>query len=163
MVTTASDFKDHGVERAAAGGRRGAIGKIHDHADRPGLRRADVLRQGRHDRAAHHERDDGSGDARGGDQHAHFHDRGPVAGRKPRRDDQYRRRRAAPKCAPIFRFPPLRISTGACAKCRTCRRSGATSIRSCCTAGISASRAISKSCWPSAIRKRWSCFTRWKK
>ena len=39
MVTTASDFKDHGVGGAAAGGRRGAFGKIRDYAHRPGVRR----------------------------------------------------------------------------------------------------------------------------
>ena len=44
---------------APAGGRRGAVRKIHDHAHRPGLWRADLLRQGRHDRARHHEPVDG--------------------------------------------------------------------------------------------------------
>ena len=53
---------DHGVGfqgsrrgRAAAGGRRGVIGKIHDHAHRSGVWRGDVLCQRRDDRAADHE------------------------------------------------------------------------------------------------------------
>jgi methylmalonyl-CoA mutase cobalamin-binding subunit len=39
--------------------------------------------------------------------------------------------------------------------CRIWPRSGATSIRSCCTAGTWASRGTSRSCWPSATRRRW--------
>ena len=53
---------DHGVgfqgsrrQRAAAGRRRGAFGKIHDHAHRSRVWRGDVLRERRHDRSAHHE------------------------------------------------------------------------------------------------------------
>ena len=45
----------------------------------------------------------------------------------------------------------------------TCTRSGATSIRSCCSGGTWASRATSKSAWPSATPKRWSCSTEWKR
>ena len=64
MVITATDLKDAGVERAAAGGRRGAFGKIHAHQDRSGVWRRRLLRQGRHDRAAPDESADGSGGAR---------------------------------------------------------------------------------------------------
>ena len=70
------------------------------------------------------------------------------AGAVPKRRRSRSRRRArgaAARCAPIFRFPPRRIST---ARVRDVpqpgRKSGATSIRTCSTAGIWGSRAISK-------------------
>ena len=66
---------------------------------------------------------------------------------------------AARKFAPIFRFRLRPTSTAGCAPCRISPRFGATSIRSCFTGGTWVSRAISRSCWPSAIRKRLNCFT----
>ncbi len=155
---------DHGVgfqgsrrERAAAGGRRGAFGKIHDHAHRSGVWRADVLCQGRDDRAAHHERADGPGDARRRAQHAYFHHRraAPVESAAPAINSGHSAQPQSPhrysdSRGSVSRPPRARDS-------RISRRSGATSIRSCCTAGISASRAISKSCWPSATPRRSSC------
>ena len=64
MVITAGDLKDAWHPCAAAGGRRRAVGEVHQDENRAELRRADVLRQGRHDRAAADERDHGSGHAR---------------------------------------------------------------------------------------------------
>ena len=64
MVITGERPPRRRRRRAAAGGRRGAVGEVHQRQDRAGLRRADLLRQGRHDRAAPDERDHGSGAAR---------------------------------------------------------------------------------------------------
>ncbi len=58
--------EDRRHRRAAAGGRRGALGEIHPHQDRPGVWRGRLLCQGRHDRAEPDEPADGSGGARRG-------------------------------------------------------------------------------------------------
>ena len=50
-----------------------------------------------------------------------------------------------------------------CATCRTWPKCGATSTPSCSTGGTWATRAISKRRWPSAMPRRWSCFTTWKR
>ncbi len=55
-----------------------------------------------------------------------------------------------------------RTWTARSATCRTWPKCGATSIRSCSTAGIWATRAISKRRWRSANPRRWSCSTTWK-
>ena len=64
MVITASDLKTAGIRRAAAGGRRGAFGKIHAHQNRARLWRSSLLRQRRHDRLEPDEPIDGSGRTR---------------------------------------------------------------------------------------------------
>ena len=56
----------------AAGGRRRAIGKVHENENRPQLRVPDVLRQGRNDRPAPPERNHGSSDARASPGVAHL-------------------------------------------------------------------------------------------
>ncbi len=53
-----------GYSGADAGGRRGAVRKLHAHQDRAGLRRSGLLRQGRHDRTEPDESPDGPGGAR---------------------------------------------------------------------------------------------------
>ena len=57
-------FQGHGVAVPLLVGGAALSEKFTHHAHRPGLRRADLLRQGRDDRAAHHESADGSGAAR---------------------------------------------------------------------------------------------------
>ena len=86
MVTTASDFKDHGVEVPLLGRRRRAVGTFHHHAHRPRLFVADILRERRDDRPQHYERTDGPGHARDRHQHAYFHHRRRAARRSRARD-----------------------------------------------------------------------------
>ena len=105
------------------------------------------------------EPDHGSGGARGGAR------RSTV---RPKRRRPWRPRRraagaadargAAARCAPTFRFRRRRIWTARCATCRTWPRSGATSIRSCSTAGTSATRATSKRSWRSTMPKALELF-----
>ncbi len=75
------------------------------------------------------------------------------------------RHRAAqfPKFAPTFPIPRRRTWTARCATCRSWPRCGATSTRTCSTASTWATRATSRSGWPSATRRRWSCSTRWRR
>ncbi len=144
MVTTASDFKDHGVSVPLLVGGAALSEKFTTHAHRPGLRRADVLRQGRHDRPAHHERADGPGDARSRARARTFSRRGRRAAPEPRRAATHWHR-AQPQSA--HRYSDSRGAVSRPPRPRraaTWPKSGATSIRSCCTAGTSASRAISK-------------------
>ena len=106
MVITAGDLKAAGIARAAAGGRRGALREVHPHADRAGLRRAvcyakdamtglslmNRLMDPARARGERWRRIRAAGAAR------------PRPGRsQPRRLSTTR---AAPRCAPTFRFPP---------------------------------------------------------
>jgi len=78
--------------------------------------------------------------------------------RRPRRSA----RAAVPKCEPISPLPRRRISIEKSASCRSWPNCGATSIPSCCTAGTSGIRAISRKRWPTAKRRRSSSTTIWK-
>ena len=159
MVTTASDFKDHGVGRSAAGGRRGALGKIHDHAHRPGLRRADVLRERRDDRPAHHERADGPGDARGRASARTFSPtaaaaRWRLAPRSASGD------RAQPESA--HRYSDSRRALSRPPRARRSEPAGDLELHQSVHALRPASRLqgqFRKAAAPSAIRRRWSCFS----
>ena len=52
MVTTAGDLKEHGIQVPLLVGGAALSEKFTNTQDRAQLRRADVLRQGRHDRPA---------------------------------------------------------------------------------------------------------------
>ncbi len=146
--------EDRGHRRAAAGGRRGAFGKVHAHAIAPAYGEAVFYAKDAMTGLSLMNQFMDPAERAAGPGGAHVH----RSGAERRRSVQAPRARQATaaqraRCAPISRFPPRRISTARCATCRTWPRSGATSIRSCCTAAISATRAISKSRWPSATPK----------
>ena len=111
MVITATDLKAAGILAPAAGGRRGALGEIHAHQDRPGLRRSGVLRQGRDDRPEPDESPDGPGGARrrAGRPHVYRSARGRGS---PRGAARARDHAAQPQSARrSFRSRPRRIWT----------------------------------------------------
>ena len=151
---------------AAAGRRRGAIRDVHQYAHRPGLWRGrGLLCQGRHDRPADHESTDGSGRARSASSRS-------FATSRPSR---WPRRPSAEEAAPVIsterstqgshrhcRFRRSLIWIARFAPCRSSPRSGATSIRSCCTAGIWATKAASSRTSPRAIPRLSNCSTWWK-
>ena len=122
--------------------------------DRAGLRRGRLLRERRHDRAAPDEQimDPAEREALLA---AH---RNSEAGAFAEPSWKNARRRVIGRTQHesarwIFRFLPRPISTGKCATCRNWPSSGATSIRSCFSAGIWATKATSKRIWRAGAPK----------
>ena len=132
MVTTASDFKDHGVDvpllvGGAALSEKFTTTRIGPAYGSPtfyakdamtGLRIMNELMDPAH--------------ARGGDQHAHFHDRGSPRRWKPRRRST-RATARSPESPHRYSDSGGAVSRPARARSpEPARKSGATSIRTCC-------------------------------
>ena len=164
MVITAGDLKAAGIAVPLLVGGAALSEKFTRTQDRAGLWRGRVLRQGRHDGPEPDEPPHGPGGARGGAGEPSAPSEPPPAPR--RRVPAARRRRHRAQRQGAHRYSHSRrrpIWTARCATCRTWPRCGATSIRSCSTAGTWATRAISKRRWPSTRPRRWSCSTTWKR
>ena len=166
MVITAERLARRRHRRAAAGGRRGALGEVHAHARsrRPTASAVCYAKDAMTGLRLMNELMDPA-DARARSLAAHTSSRGRPRSKR-RGEAAARRSRDAPQPQGAHRHSDSRrrrISTARCATCRSSPRSGATSIRSCCTAGISATRAISRRTWRSAIPRRSNSSTRWRR
>ena len=144
MVVTANDLHDAGVDvpllvGGAALSEKYTTGKIG-----PSYYGADFLREGRDDRTAHYERDHGSGDAgrRLGQLRLPRRLRIPERFREKVDAGTITQREGADGYSDSLLFP-IWIATSA--QCRSLRRSGAISTRSCSMGGIWATRATSRS------------------
>ena len=110
MVITAADLREAGISRAAAGGWRGALRKIHATENRAAVQPGRVLRQRRDDRAASDERIERSGAARERIAAAHARGRGGARRTARRRRSQPAGEERRRRFAWICRFLRLRIS-----------------------------------------------------
>ena len=165
MVITATDLKDGRHRGAAAGGRRGAFGEVHAHQDRARpMARPSCYAKDAMTGLAPDEPADGPGERDAVLAGAHVcGSRAAVAeaAAEPLRADDH-----APQPQSAHRHSD---SAGAVSRPQGARRAatwprcGATSIRSCCTAGTWATRAISRRTWRSTMRRRWSCSTTWRR
>ena len=161
MVITAGDLQDAGIERAAAGGRRGAFGQF----TRTRSRRAMAGRLYAKDAMTGLRLMNRLMDPPAREKLVEVTSNGGAAQPAPSARSRTRpqAKRAAAQCAPIFRFRPRRISIAKCATCRISPKSGAISIPTCSTAAIWASKVTSRSPARARSARRWSCFIRRRK
>ena len=157
-------FERCGDRDPAAGGRRGAFGKVHADENRAKLRQSGVLRKRCDDRTAADERIDGSRDARSACCATHTSSgNGASVSTSVTVHRDSEGDAVAARSNGLADSERCDIWIAKCGWCRICAKYGATSIPSCCTGGIWVSAAISKSDWRSASRRRWSYSRAWKR